>query len=280
MARTRRQISQTGFYHVMMRGNEKREIFKNDWDRKKLLDIIKGKKKEEVFDIYAYCLMDNHVHLLIRTENIAGVMKRINTSYACFFNKKYNRVGHLFQDRFKSETIGDEKHLLAVVRYIHNNPYQAGMVSDILEYPWSSYIDYVGKRDYKKNDMVDTLEILSLFAQEKNKAIEYFKEFSYKENDDQFIDVKEDDSDVFFCQETDNSWVEKYLKDKNLSITDLKTDCNKHYLQDVIVNLRIKTRLSIREIADFLGLNRGIVQRVVSQKPVALENERQEELSI
>ncbi|KJS22031.1 MAG: hypothetical protein VR72_08080 [Clostridiaceae bacterium BRH_c20a] len=277
MARTSRQISQTGFYHVMMRGNEKREIFKDDRDREKLLGIIREKKKEVVFDLYGYCLMNNHVHLLIRTENIAGVMKRINTSYACFFNKKYNRVGHLFQDRFKSETIDDEKHLMAVVRYIHNNPYQAGMVSDILEYPWSSYIDYVSKRDNKNNDLVDTWEILSLFSQEKNKAIEYFKEFSNKENDDQFIDIKEDDSDVFSFQETDNSLVvEKYLKDNNLSITDLKTDCNRHYLQEVILNLRKKTQLSIRGIANLLGFNRGIVQRMVSQKPVAPEDEGQE----
>jgi len=90
MARTSRQISQTGFYHVMMRGNEKREIFKDDRDREKLLGIIREKKKEVVFDLYGYCLMNNHAHLLIRTENIAGVMKRINTTYACFFNKKYN----------------------------------------------------------------------------------------------------------------------------------------------------------------------------------------------
>ncbi|KJS82225.1 MAG: hypothetical protein JM58_15355 [Peptococcaceae bacterium BICA1-8] len=277
MARERRQISQTGFYHVMMRGNEKREIFKDDWDREKLLGIIREKKKEEVFDLYAYCLMDNHVHLLIRTENIAVVMKRINTSYACFFNKKYNRVGHLFQDRFKSETIDDEKHLLAVVRYIHNNPHQAGMVRDSLEYPWSSYIDYVGGRGNRRNDMVDTLEILSLFAQEENKAIEYFMEFSNKENDDEFIDIKEDDSDVFFCQEKGSLWVEEYLMEKNMSITDLKIDSNRHFLQDVIVNLRIKTRLSIREIADFLGLNRGVVQRMASQKPVAPENMREED---
>ena len=76
------------------------------------------------------------------------------------------------------------RNIMAVVRYIHNNPYQAGMVNDILEYPWNSYIDYVSKRDNKNNDLVDTWEILPSFSQEKNKAIENFKEFSNKENDD------------------------------------------------------------------------------------------------
>ncbi|KJS22243.1 MAG: hypothetical protein VR72_06900 [Clostridiaceae bacterium BRH_c20a] len=81
------------------------------------------------------------------------------------------------------------------------------------------------------------------------------------------IDIKEDDSDVFIFQEMDNSWeVEKYLKDNNLSITDLKTHCNRHYLQEVILNLRKKTQLSIRGIADLLGLNIGIVQRMRGKK--------------
>jgi REP element-mobilizing transposase RayT len=86
--------------------------------------------------------MDNHVHLLINEgdDEIGKIMKRINISYSYYFNKKYGRIGHLFQDRFKSEGIDSDAYLLSVVRYIHNNPVKAGLVKNIEEYKWSSYI--------------------------------------------------------------------------------------------------------------------------------------------
>ncbi|MFZ5945649.1 MAG: transposase [Bacillota bacterium] len=268
MARIRRQISRTGFYHIMMRGNEKKDIFLDDEDRKKILWIISDKKKEEGFQLYAYCLMDNHVHLLLKTENISKVMKRINTSYVYYFNKKYNRVGHLFQDRYKSETIDDERHLLAVIRYIHNNPYEAGIVGNILEYPWSSYADYFGKRNDKPKGLVDTEEILAQFSQEHYKATEYFEEFSKKENDDKFIEVSEDDEDGLYSQAEARAFLEKYLREKGVSIIDLKSEENRHYLNEIIPTLKTKSCLSVREIAAFLDINRGVVQRMACQRTV------------
>lgn len=89
--------------------------------------------------------MDNHVHLLMSegTEEISKIMKRINVSYAYYFNQKYGRIGHLFQDRFKSEGIEDDTYLLAATRYIHNNPVRANIVKHAGEYKWSSYGIYI-----------------------------------------------------------------------------------------------------------------------------------------
>lgn len=89
--------------------------------------------------VYAYCLMDNHVHLLLNTnhDDLAVIMKSIAVRYASFYNWKYSRTGHVFQDRFKSEPIEDERYLLAVVRYIHNNPIKAGMIEKPADYEWS-----------------------------------------------------------------------------------------------------------------------------------------------
>jgi putative transposase len=96
--------------------------------------------------------MDNHVHLLTNQgeDSISRIMKRIGTSYAHYFNKKYNRIGHLFQDRFKSETVENDSYLLAVTRYIHNNPVKVGIVDCAFQFQWSSYLihffDYTRKK--------------------------------------------------------------------------------------------------------------------------------------
>ena len=110
MPRQVRQISKSQIYHVITRGNERRNIFLDDEDKKRFMDILCEKKRDKEYVLYAFCLMDNHVHLIIRegTDTISRIMKRINTGYAYYFNKKYKRVGHVFQDRFKSEAIESE----------------------------------------------------------------------------------------------------------------------------------------------------------------------------
>jgi len=104
MPRQKRLLSPTHIYHVMVRGNSGRDIFLDDEDRKRLLRIIETKKKEEGFILFAYCLMNNHFHLLLKEnrDNISQIMKKINTTYALYFNKKYQLSGHLFQNRFRS----------------------------------------------------------------------------------------------------------------------------------------------------------------------------------
>ena len=97
--------------------------------------------------IYAYCLMPNHVHILLKEENegLSSVVKRISAAYALYYNKKYERVGHLFQDRFKSEPVGDESYFFTLIRYIHQNPVAAGLSEDVASYPWCSWLEYEGK---------------------------------------------------------------------------------------------------------------------------------------
>jgi REP element-mobilizing transposase RayT len=99
--------SQSGYYHIMVRGNEKKDIFRDDHDKLRFIEIIKKVKQGNRFYLHAFCLMDNHLHMMISEgkEDVARIMKRITVSYVSYFNKKYRRVGHLFQDRFKSEGI-------------------------------------------------------------------------------------------------------------------------------------------------------------------------------
>ena len=195
-------------------------------------------------------------------------MKRINIAYAYYFNKKYNRVGHVFQDRFKSESVEEESYLLSVIRYIHNNPLNAKMVNDPTLYPWSSYNYYINE---SIKDIVDKEEILTIFSSKIPKAIQLFKTFLQKpstsiglEYTSNNIPAKEITNYAQACK-----YVRRYEKEKDLKIEDISKSQNKHHRDDLILNLKRKSNLSVREIAEILGINRGIVLRIkVCQRTV------------
>jgi putative transposase len=147
MSRQARQRSESGIYHIIMRGINKQIIFEDDEDREKFIGYLQYYKNIASYTIYGYCLMDNHIHLLIKEgkEPIGHTMKRIGVSYVAWYNRKYDRIGHLFQDRFKSEVVETDKYLLTVLRYIHQNPVKAGKEKSVENYKWSSYAEYIDK---------------------------------------------------------------------------------------------------------------------------------------
>ncbi len=170
MPRKAREISSSGIYHVITRGLNKQLIFHETYDYQQFLIILSRTKEEYNFNLYAYCLMGNHVHLLIKDNNnkISMIMHRICLTYSMWYNKKYNRNGYLFQNRFKSEPVENEQYLLTVFRYIHQNPLKAGMVSWLYSYRWSSYCDYYNGH----SDLVD-LEMFQGFFAGKNELLDF-----------------------------------------------------------------------------------------------------------
>ncbi len=153
------------------------------------METLSQKKIEEQFEVYGYCLMSNHVHLLIREKNdkISRIMSRIGTSYAWWYNQKYGRSGHVFQGRYRSECVEDDAYLLTVIRYIHNNPVKAKMVSAVEDYRWSSIHSYYGGRE--NPDKLTTPEfILGMIHEKSAEAIKRFKEYMQMENEDQCLD--------------------------------------------------------------------------------------------
>lgn len=185
MPRTARETSQTGIYHAILRGVNKQQIFECHEDYEhfiqvlqrqcgmtahkpsqgysrytnyELLEALSSKPApEDPADeqqavpvrhcyIYAYCLMGNHVHLLLKgaDEEIGEVMKRITSSYVYYYNHKYGRIGHLFQERFKSQPVEDWEYFLTLLRYIHQNPLKPQLVTDLRDYHWSSWREYLG----------------------------------------------------------------------------------------------------------------------------------------
>ncbi len=131
MARCARQKSSTFIYHVLLRGINRQDIFYDEEDYCRFLEIVKRVETSGSVAVYGYCLMGNHVHLLLqeKEEELSVIMKRIGTSYAWWYNTKYDRVGHVFQNRFQSEVVETEAYLLEVLRYIHNNPVKAKLAA-------------------------------------------------------------------------------------------------------------------------------------------------------
>lgn len=155
MGRPLREISPTGIYHVMLRGVNKQRIFEDLEDYNAFIRIVRkslttdkwGNKLDTPnFDLYAYCLMDNHVHLLIGTRiiSISDVVKRIASTYARVFNERYERVGHFFQDRFRSEIVCDEEYFFHLMSYIHLNPVNGDLCRLPDEYAFSSFNELTG----------------------------------------------------------------------------------------------------------------------------------------
>lgn len=127
-------------YHVTTRGNERRPIFRDDYDREDFLGSVAHYRDKFHFQLLAYCLMTNHVHLAIRPAEVplSRIMAGLLSTHAQRFNRRHRRVGHLFQGRYKSRLVQEDRHLIALIRYVNRNPVQAGIVSRASDYPWSS----------------------------------------------------------------------------------------------------------------------------------------------
>jgi len=150
MPRAARKKSSTDIYHVMLRGINRQEIFQDEEDYRRFLRTLSDCKQVSGFKLYAWCLMPNHIHLLIHVQNepLDTIIKRIGSRYVWWYNMKYERVGHLFQDRYKSEPVEDDTYFLTVLRYIIQNPMKAGLETSPGNWPWSSYPHYCGEEDY------------------------------------------------------------------------------------------------------------------------------------
>ncbi len=187
MPRTARKKSKTGVYHLILRGINRQTIFEDDEDASRFLETFDHYKNICGYVIYAYCLMGNHIHMLIKEgrEELGKVMKRIGVSYVYWYNYKYERSGHLFQGRYRSEIVEDERYLLTVLRYIHQNPLKAKMVESVKEYRWSSYHEYIAGN----SKFVDCNFILKLFDDDSKKALTLFENFHEQVGREECLEV-------------------------------------------------------------------------------------------
>jgi len=177
MARPLRIEFTGALYHVTSRGNERHDIFFTDDDRRAFLATVEKVCGRFNWLCHAYCLMSNHYHMLIETPeaNLSKGMRQLNGVYTQHVNRRYGRVGHLFQGRFKGILVQKEAYLLELVRYIVLNPVRAGMVKEPEEWPWSSYRDTV--RSTKDVQFLCTDWLLSAFGDKRPVATRAFARF-------------------------------------------------------------------------------------------------------
>lgn len=149
MPRKARAMSSTNFYHVIMRGINQEAIFHKSAYKRKLLHTMLEKQDKHPVEIYGYCIMNNHIHLLVRGEIrvLSSFIACINTAFAMYYNRMNQRIGYVFQDRFKSYPIEDENYFWTCLRYIHNNPVKAKICIKAKDYKWSSFNGYINKAD-------------------------------------------------------------------------------------------------------------------------------------
>lgn len=140
--------SASGLYHVSARGTGKQLIFENDDDRWEFLDLMRDCCRDKGVTILAWCLMGNHVHLVLADyeDGMSAAMQRLLLTYARRFNKRTGRTGHLFQNRFDRRSLDDDRHLMAAIRYVHANPQEAG-ICPLEQYKWSSFSEYLRAYD-------------------------------------------------------------------------------------------------------------------------------------
>ncbi len=245
MPRSARKKSQTGIYHVMLRGIDKRDIFLTQDDYKKFLHYIKLAKEKSEVSLLAYCLMTNHVHMLLKEgkEEIGNFIRRVAVGYAQYHNSNHGRTGHLFQNRYQSEPVNDDKYLLVVSRYIHQNPLKAGIIKNIKDYKWSSYNDYL----IKKNTITDK-DILEEYFNN----TESFIEFNIQENYDNCLDYEEKKR---YSDDELRQIIIEIVEIEKLSLMEMKTR------NSVLRRIKNETGASIRQLEKVLGIGRNIIQK-------------------
>ncbi len=252
MPRSAREKSSTGIYHVMLRGINHQIIFEDDEDYQKYLETLKKYQDESGYTIYAYCLMSNHIHLLIKEEReeLGIAFRRIGASYVYWYNWKYGRRGHLFQDRYKSEVVENDRFFLTVIRYIHQNPVKACIVKDIADYRWSSYGEYIGEAG-----ICETEFALNMFSTDRAKAIKLFKEFNLAENQercldyDQYVRLNDAEASEFIRSITgvrSPTEIQGFDKDK----------------RNVVIKACKDKGLSFRQIERLTGVSFGVIRAI------------------
>lgn len=247
MPRQARIKSETGFYHIMARGVGKQILFEDDKDKNKFLNIIERGKEKYDYNIFAYCLMDNHIHLLLEDVNmqLSEIMRIILQMYSYYYNSKYDRTGHVFQERFRSEPILNDRQFMNVISYIVQNPAKAGICS-YEDYKWSSFGAYS-----RKDRIVSVDFVLDVFG-----GYDELKSFIGTDGGYDFIDVDSND------RLTDAKAIIIAKEKCNISNIITVQSLERKKRNEILKALH-EEGLAIRQISRLTGICLAVVQRAI-----------------
>ena len=226
MPRYPRSFIETTFFHVIVQGIDKMYIFNKSEDIKYYIKMMYRLAEEQNISILAYCIMNNHAHILLETEKVkylSQYMHRLNTIYGKYFNKKYNRVGDVFRDRYKAEGIYNEEHKYNCINYIYDNPVNAGICEKPEQYPYSNY---------KKNNVSQNKDYV-------------------------FIEIEEEQKEKWRKQ------IDEFLKEHNISLMELRE--NKTKLKQLLKLAKDKYNMSFRTLEKELEVSRETLRKLYSK---------------
>ena len=244
MPRKARKNYNSNFFHVMVQGINREYVFNNDENKEKYKEIIIKHMEnniQNILNILSYCIMSNHTHFLFYCENfedLSHMMHQINLSFSRYYNKINNRVGYVFRDRFKVQEIMDINQLYNCLRYIHNNPVKAKMCDTMSDYKYSSFNEFLGKREIINDNSIELL-----FGRSDNYQ-EMLKMIHQNLKSDEFIDV----NDMNIKEFSNN-----FCDDNMTSIKDIKE--NAAMLEKFIKHAKRETTNTLADISDFLGVS-------------------------
>lgn len=251
MPRHSRRLSSTHIYHVVIKGADRQLLFNEHKDYLKYLELLQYYKEVCNFQLYAFCLMSNHVHLLIQEGPIPleGIFRRLNTSYATWFNMKYNRTGFLQNDRYFSEPVDTTCYFLTALRYIHFNPTKAGLENTPgSSYPWSSYYDY----NSQINDLIDISYVLNLLG-----GIDEFRVFHKTTASEECLDIDQ------MRRRLPDDVARDIIKESCHCNSPTEFQNMTKIEQKHFVCLLHEKGISIRQMNRLTGIPRGLIQKML-----------------
>ena len=257
MPRTSRHQSKsiTKTYHILLRGINKQDIFLDGEDKNKFIRELKEAKDKFEFKIFAYTIMNNHVHLVLYDKNdkLSEIIHKVGTKYGLYFNKKYKRVGHVFQNRYKSICVETEGYLKNLIRYVLRNPQKDG-ICQMDQYSWSSYKEFL----YKEN-ITDVEFILKIFGEDRESAVKQFIEFCNA--------VEDIYSDAEFEMENTLSDEQAWDCIKRIINIDLNifNNCNQKNRDRYVYEISNIKGISVNQMSRLLGIGNANIYKIIEK---------------
>ena len=251
-----RTFAYSQIYHVILKGIDGHDIFYDNNDKDFFLKQILTTKQSFNYIVYSYCLMSNHVHLVIKCKNelLSKAIQSLQIRYVSYFNKKYERTGHLFQGRFKSKAVETQKYFLELCRYVHRNPEKAG-IELTQKYEWSSYKEYIGKAK-----IIDKNVLLNYFNNNLNDFIYYTIGMTDVDDIEDFVEYE------IINKFTDAQLASIIMKKFNLSsigqINLFFKNREPDFLKEDLKKITSINGTNITQIARVIRINRNLIQKL------------------
>ena len=257
MPRKARKHYCSEFFHVMVQGINREKVFKTEKNKQKYLSIFKENYIDSDVKIISYCMMDNHAHFVLHSEQfikISKMMHKINLNYGMYYNQIHDRCGYVFRDRFKVEEITNREYLLNCIKYVHNNPVKAGICEKCEQYKYSSFIDY------KNEESTDFIDLTFIKQKLNDLGIEYKDIFVEYNSYDKFIEY-------YDAEEVEKMLpiiISRCINAKNIKLNEIKD--NRDILKEISYILNYEYNVNQKKIAEIFEVSKVKINRLLNQK--------------